>query len=182
MTGLLRITWERLLRRVGATGLIGVALLAVAVPLALWTPSLLHQTDALQQAAQARQAARRDNTPREAPTPPSPQAQLQEFSATFPTREHSADDLRQVFAAARRHNVALLKGEYRFVTDPNSPFVTYALTFPVHESYAAIKTFTADVLRALPHAQMDELRLERAEAGAALIDARIRFSLIYRSN
>jgi hypothetical protein len=173
--------WHRLLRRIGAQGLIGLVLLVAALVLIAWAPSLLREAAELRETAQARHTALLGAI-RARDQQPSAQQQMQKFSASFPTRDRNAEDLREVFAAARRHEVALNKGEYQFNADPASPFVTYAATFPVREGYGDIKKFTSDVLRSLPHAAMEELRLERSDAGATVLDARIRITLIYRAS
>ena len=180
-TPLLTRLWHRLLRRIGASGLVGIVLLAAAAGLVAWTPGLLREAAALRETAQSRQTALLAAMQgREVPV--SPQQQVQQFSASFPKRDQIPQDLKQLFAAARRNDVALNKGEYQFKGEPNSPFVTYAATFPVKQSYADIKKFTSDVLRSLPHAAMEELRLERSDAGATALDARIRITLIYRAS
>jgi len=171
--------WQRLWRRVGPHGLIGLALLAAATGLLAWTPGLLREAAQLRETAQARQADGRGSV---RPLPPSTAQQLQRFSERFPRRQQNADDLKQVFAAAVRSGVSLVKGEYQFSAEPNSPFETCTATFPVRETYGDIKKFTSDVLRTLPHAAMEELRLERSDAGAAVLDARIRISLYYRAS
>jgi hypothetical protein len=173
--------WHRLLRRLGALGLIGLALLAGALVLLAWTPRLLREAAEFSETAQTRQTALLGAL-RSHGQAPSTQQQLQQFSANFPTRDRNAEDLRQVFALARRHKVALNKGEYQLLAESNSPFVTFAVTFPVREGYADIKKFTSDVLRSLPHAAMEELRLERSDAGASVLDARIRINLFYRAS
>ena len=45
-----------------------------------------------------------------------------------------------------------------------------------------IKDFVADALRALPHAALLELRLERTDAEASMLEARLRLTLTYRAN
>ncbi|MDH5331633.1 MAG: hypothetical protein OEW27_16955, partial [Aquincola sp.] len=87
----------------------------------------------------------------------------------------------QVFAAARRYNVNLPKGEYVLKAEPNTPLVSFTATFPVRNEYGAIKAFTADVLTTLPHVSMDDLRLARNDAGTGVLDAVIRFTFVYRS-
>jgi hypothetical protein len=172
--------WRRLMRRVGAPGLAGLLLLGTALALVAWAPGLLREAAALRETAQSRQASLlavvrgRDD-------PLSPQQRVREFSARFPTRDQMPQDLMQVFAAARRSAVELNKGEYQFKAEPNSPFVSYSATFPVKESYAGIKKFTSEVLRSLPHAAMEELRLERSSVGSESLDARIRITFVYRA-
>jgi hypothetical protein len=172
--------WQRSLRRLGVPGLVGLALLAAALALVASAPSLTHRAEVLDQVAQARDAMLLATGGASAES--SAQARWRQFSASFPARSQMAEDLRHVFAAAQRSDVSLVKGEYRIVTEANSPFVVYSMTFPVRESYTGIKRFTAEVLRSLPHAEMEELRLERGDAGAAALEARVRISLIYRAS
>ena len=54
-------------------------------------------------------------------------------------------------------------------------------TFPIRNDYGTLKDFSADVLTALPHVSMDELRMTRDAAGSASLDAVVRFTLFYRS-
>ena len=74
----------------------------------------------------------------------------------------------------------LNKGEYQLKREPNAPFVTYTATFPMRNDYATFKDFAAEVLRALPHVSMDELRMARNDAGATALDSVVRFTFVYR--
>ena len=175
----LRRCWQRALRRVGVSGLIGLALLVPILLLALWIPRLASQADELRVALSARAdaVARRAPPVRRAPDG----ERVIEFVAGFPPLAQSASDLEQVFATARRRKVILLKGEYQLKPEPNTPLVSYTATFPVQIEYGALKDFAADVLTALPHASMDELRMSRADAGAGVLDSVVRFTFVYRS-
>ena len=173
--------WYRLLRRIGMKGLLGLALLASACALAAWTPRLQRDAVDIRQAATVAQRSLAGAVDMRGRTP-STRQQLQEFAATMPPASQTAADLKVVFAAAQRHNVSLHKGEYQLKVEPNSPFVTYAATFPVKERYSSVKDFAADVLRTLPHAAMEDLRLERSDAGSPMLDARIRITFVYRAS
>lgn len=180
MTNLMQRVWQRLLRRVGLHGLVGVALLLAAAGLVVWTPRLHDNAARISEDARAKQHAADQAMLKRAELPSTRQLLLQ-FSTSFPRPSQNAADLKLVFAAAQRHHVELLKGEYQLNSEPNSPFLTYAVTLPVKEGYGEIKAFVADLLRSLPHAAMEELRLERTDIGATLLDARIRINLTYRA-
>lgn len=180
MNRLLLRGWQRTLRRVGTPGVLGLVLLVPTLAIALWLPRLERHADGLRAAlkAQANAVARQDPPARR---PMSKGEQALEFMAGFPTLMQSAGDLDKVFALARRSNVTLLKGEYQLKAEPNAPLVSYSASFPVQNDYAALKDFTARVLRALPHASLDELRMTRAEAGGGMLDSMVRFTFVYRS-
>jgi hypothetical protein len=172
--------WRRTLRRLGPLGVAAVALLAAAALVAAWIPRLDRQGEQLREALAARLA--NSSTQRKPPPAPVPVGeQVREFVAAFPPLTQNAGDLDEVFQSAKRHNVPLLKGEYQFKQDPQAPLATYTATFPVHSQYGALKEFTADVLRALPNASMDELRMTRSDAGSTTLEAVVRFTFVYRS-
>jgi hypothetical protein len=176
----LQRAWQRALRRLGPAGLIGVALLLPALVIALAMPRLDQRADELRSAL----AAKADTMIRMAPPTRrdiSTGEQVLEYVAGFPPLTQSSADLDKVFETAKRRNLALPKGEYQLKAEPNSPLVTYTATFPVRNEYAALKDFTADVLTALPHASMDELRMTRPDAASGVLDAVVRFTFVYRN-
>lgn len=157
-------------------GLAGLAALGMAVAAALWLPTVERDADALAARLGAAAAA-------PAPVPRariSDRQQLSRYTAAFPAMSQNADDMARMFEMADKRKIKLLKGEYQLAAIAGSPFVTYTVTFPVKETYGLLKDYTAEVLSELPHASMDELRLERSDAAARELDARIRFTLIYR--
>jgi len=157
-----------------------MALLAAALVIAAWIPRLDREADQLRLALAARiAAASKAGTPPPAPVPVG--EQVREFIAALPPLTQSASDLDAVFQSAKRHNVALLKGEYQLKQDPQAPLVTYIATFPIRTQYGALKEFTADVLRELPNSSMDELRMTRNDAASLTLEAVVRFTFVYRS-
>ena len=181
MTRSLRGLWWRTTRRIGATGVVGLALLLLAVAFGASIPGLARRSDELRATlvSRAEEIARRGPSVRRGVTGGE---RVGEFVNAFPLLSHSAEDLEQVFAAAQRYGVDLPKGEYLLKAEPNSPLVSFTATFPVRSEYGAIKTFTADVLTTLPHVSMDELRMARSDAGAGVLDAVIRFTFVYRGS
>ena len=172
--------WRRALRKIGASGVIALILLALAAAAGLSIPSLSHRADELRSTLTSRadEIARKGQSVRRNI---SSSEQVGEFVSAFPQLSHSADDLAQVFAAARRYDMSLPKGEYVLKAEPNAPLVSVTATFPVRHEYGVIKSFTADVMTALPNVSMDELRMARGDAGSGVLDAVIRFTFVYRS-
>ena len=171
--------WQRLLRRLGPYHLLALALLLLALLLGLWVLELQRQEVALQASVSAQRAAR------PLPAAPAPAAmplgeQVKDFVLAFPPLSASADDLEQVFRSAAAHNILLPRGEYKFKQEANEPLASYTATFPVHADYGAIRDFSTDVLRALPNASMDELRMARSSADSTVLEAAIRFTFVYR--
>jgi hypothetical protein len=180
MSRLLQFNWRKANRRIGTPGLLALGLLAPALALALWWPRLIEQADALNMAlsAQAETAARQA---RPVDRGASPGERAAQFVATAAPLTQSAQDLAQVFAIAKRRNLALPKGDYGLKAEPNTALVAYSVSLPVHVDYSTLKGFAADVLDALPHASMDELHMARSDAGSTVLDAVVRFTFIYRS-
>jgi hypothetical protein len=175
----IRVAGLRAWRRLGAVGLGGALLLLAALSLAVLTPRLVaHNQAQAQRLAQWQAEPARPVAPATAPPAVEP---LDPLGSALPTLAHNAADLDQLFALARTHRITLQRGDYQFAQEPHAALLTYSITLPVHQTYATIKQFSADVLRALPHAALDELRLERIDSGSADLDARLRFTLFYRS-
>jgi hypothetical protein len=177
----LRRLWIRLTRALGVSGTVAIALLIPAIGLAAWMPTF--RRDAVDAAALLVVKTQLASPRAQTGTRSISDVELtREFVAGFPILEQNATDIESIFEAAKAHNVALLKGEYQLKLEPNASFVVYTATFPIRSDYGALKDFSADVLKALPHVAMDELRLTRDSAGSTSIDAVVRFTFFYRSH
>ena len=171
--------WRRAVRVIGYSGPAAVLLLLVAVGVALWLPRLhsdLKRTQAEVSQRMSRLSARGQVSLRE----PSGEDRLAQYIEAFPLPTQMSADLGAIYASAVRNKLDLPKGEYQLKAEPGSPFVTYAITLPVHAQYGPVKAFAANVLLDLPHASLDELRLSRDTAEAEMLDAVVRFTLVYR--
>jgi hypothetical protein len=180
MNSTLSRLWQRLLRRIGIEGLIGLFLVSAAVGLVVWAMRLDRLAVQTLSQAESRQRAAGSES-RNRSQAPSPQQSRREFIDRFPPPSQNAADLSRVFEAAAHSNLVLTKGEYHVVTESQSPFVTYVATFPVKDSYANVRDFATEVLRSLPHAALEEMRLERGNSTATVLDARVRINLFYRA-
>jgi len=127
--------------------------------------------------AAARQAAR---TPLPAPLAAAPAASdenLRRFDAILGEPRQVERQLKEVFALAERHGLSLRQGEYRSSVEPRSGLQTYQVDLPLKGSYGAIWAFALDVLRALPHASLDDVAFRRDSIGQDGVEARLRLTL-----
>ena len=166
--------------RLGAAGVVGIGLLlAAAMGLAFAarahreTEWLSSRTEAARaRAAQTGAARAEEHTPAE---------QLARFQQWFPLADQSTSDLRIIFTAAQSAHVELARGEYSLrPIDGSGGLERFDVILPVKEHYAPVKTFVAEVLNKLPHASLDELRVERPGSAAEQLESRVHFTLFYR--
>jgi len=127
----------------------------------------------------ARRLARTPLPARPAPLapPPGSDENLAQFYATLGDARGVDRQLKAVFALAARHGLTLEQGEYRATRDRNARLVAYQVNLPVKGSYGAIWGFAMDVLRAIPHAALDDVAFRRDTVGEAGVDARLRLTL-----
>lgn len=170
---------RRVVRAIGYSGPVALLLLLASAAIALWLPRLDHDLRRTQAEVSERTSRLRAHgaLPLRAPTG---DERLAQYIDAFPLPTQMAADLGTIYASAGRHKLDLPKGEYQLKAEPGSPFLTYAVTLPVHAQYGLVKAFAATVLAGLPHASLDELRLSRKAADAEMLDAVVRFTLVYR--
>ena len=180
MRPVLSLFWRRAVRVIGYSGPAALLLLVVSVGVALWLPHVDHdvkRTEAEVADRAARLRARGAVSLRE----PSVDERLAQYIEAFPMPTRMAADLGAIYASAGRNKLGLAKGVCQLKAEPGSPFITYVVTLPVHAEYGPVKAFAANVLLELPHASLDELRLSRDTAQGEMLDAVVRFTLVYRS-
>lgn len=172
--------WHRALRRLGVGGVVAMGGLLGALLLAAWLPRLEHEGLELRAEFDARSASLARPAPVVVAKRVPVGQQIGEFVQTFPPLSQHAGDLRQVFASAHQANLLLPKGEYQIKDEAGAPLVIVTASFPVVADYRALRDFSADVLKTLPHAALDELRMTRDGAGSAALESSVRFSFVYR--
>lgn len=183
-----RLTWERrgrrwtrqLLERFGTIGLIGIGLLIVAVALAVYAPQLSQEAQVLRGEAE-RTRGRLDDVRRDLAQRPGSAQRAAQLRDSFPTVDHATADLRLIFDTAQKNRIGLAKGDYALAQAADaSQLRRFEVTLPIKERYITLKSFVADVLNAVPHASLAELRIERSAASVDQLDARVHFTLFYR--
>lgn len=175
-------SWNWALTRLGAAGLAGIGLVVAALVGWLIAGRTQQQTQWLNaRTAEARARVAQIGEPK-APDRTDAE-QLARFQQWFPAAEKATDDLRVIFAAAQAAHVDLARGEYSVRNvEGSGGLERFDVIFPVKEHYAPVKTFVAEVLNKLPHASLDELRVERPGASADQLDSRVHFTLFYRDS
>ena len=167
--------------RLGANGLIGLAMALVAVVGLAYAFRTQREAADLQLQAEAARAQAALVTAAPVEVVP-PGERLARFQNWFPTADTSTADLRKIFKAAQASHLTLARGEYSLTTiDGSGGLQKFDVILPVKEHYGAVKSFVADVLNALPHASLAELRVERPAAAANELDTRVHFTLYYRT-
>jgi hypothetical protein len=161
------------LRRVGAAGLTGLALLVAAV--VLFVANNLPQSSAI--------AALRGQIVRLAPIAKTPlvAAPGAAVLASLPQRDDAPTVVEKVLAQADAAGVELARGQYEFVPARDGVAARYRMTFPVHTSYPKLRDFMDRTLAALPAVGVESLRIERKKVGDEEVDAELKLSAYVRS-
>lgn len=176
-----RLMLSEMLQGLGRPGVIGIALLAFSLSLAVSTlwPSW-QELEGQRAKAAAAQARLRTAAARAPARDDSPAGQLRAFYAVFPLHTEDPEPLAHVFAAARDSGLELSRGEYAVVTDRQTGLVLYRITLPVRGAYTQIREFVAGSLKAVPALALDELAFERRNISETQVEARVRFTLYLR--
>ncbi|RQH05520.1 hypothetical protein D1Y85_15625 [Paraburkholderia dinghuensis] len=170
------LTWRFESRRtLGVPGLLGIALIATAMLIVATTPA----TDSEDITSKTRPAKRAGHASTGRPSA-GPIA-LSTLPELFPTFGQSADDIASIIGFARESNLTLGSAEYQMGNaEPGAGFLHYQVLIPVKDQYASIRRFVALVLNSVPNAALREIHVERPAVDGEVLDARVRFELIYR--
>jgi hypothetical protein len=177
------LTWRfELWRTLGLPGLLGALLLGAAVLVAVAIahvgtdagPPELHADAPLARSPHARHAAAERAVGVET-------VSLHTLPELFPDFAQSVDDIATILAKARDSNLTLGSAEYLLTNDSSAHFVRYQMLLPVKDQYGAIRRFLASVLNSVPNAALREIHVERPAVDGNVLEARVRFELIYRA-
>jgi hypothetical protein len=109
--------------------------------------------------------------------PPLADERLGKFLDVLGEKRYAEQQLKTLFALARKSGLALNQAEYKSAADSNGQFHTYQIQLPVKGSYAAIRQFCEQSLLAIPFASLDEISFKRDAIANRSVDARLRFTL-----
>ncbi len=169
-------TLKRALVNLRWPGLTGLALLVfAAVFYALGVQPLHGRVAALR--AEAKELSSRLGSAGRSAEPPTRRSQLANFYAFFPVTSRVPVLLGQLEHAAKKNDLRLDKGEYRFIAERDFPVARYQVTLPVRGSYPQVRGFVNDVLDDVPSAVLEDLSLKREAIGSPEVEATVRFGL-----
>ncbi|WP_341316727.1 hypothetical protein WN982_35860 [Paraburkholderia sp. IMGN_8] len=176
---LLTLRFE-LQRSLGLPGLLGTLLLGAAVVVAVAIPRVEGQTRELGDPATLAQTAKARHATAERSAAVETVA-LDTLPELFPGFAQSADDIATILAQARDSNLTLGSAEYLVTNDTSAHFIRYQMLLPVKDQYGSIRRFLASVLNNVPNAALREIHVERPAVNGNVLDARVRFELVYRA-
>lgn len=170
--------WRTWRSRLGPAGLTGALLIALSVAALGYAPLLREDTDARKAEVEA---LRMQLQSMQQASPGTGGGAVERLRAVLPPMDAATHDLRTVFEVAARHRVDVPKGDYTLHrADDGSGLARLDLLLPIKDRYVTIKALVADLLNALPHASLGELRMERPAATSSVLEARVRLTLHYR--
>ena len=171
-------------RSFGLPGLLGALTIGAAAVVAVSTPSVessgTHGMHEMQDLARVARTADAHHLTGER-SPAVDAIALDTLPGLFPGFTQSANDIAVIFAQARDSNLTLGSAEYQVTTEAGAPFTRYQVLLPVKDQYSAIRRFLAAVLNNVPNAALQAIHVERPAVDGNILDARVRFELIYRT-
>lgn len=158
-------------RRLGVSGLAGLALLVVALGIGLTQllplKQQVHQQQ--QQLSLLRLAAQKPVV--------TPQAVTADPLAALPPDSSAASALGELEQLARAHGFELARGTYSVTRLAGSSLARWQFVLPIDAGFSALHAFSAAALERQPNLVLDEIRLKRERIEDTMLDAELRFSL-----
>lgn len=166
----MRAAAERLLRRLGAFGVLACGVLVASAAFYASTLAPAAQELAAQRAALERLRARAPYQPVAAGDRAE---ELRRFYSLFPASNELTPELERLHRLARRAGLDLAQGEYR-LERRSVGLWAYRVNLPVRGTYAQLRQFGSLVLKEMPVASIETLRFERKKAVDAQLEAQVR--------
>jgi hypothetical protein len=111
-----------------------------------------------------------------------PAEELALFYDFFPKRDILTTQLRTVHQLAADEEVAIERVDYKLSRIAGTPLWRYQIIFPLITDYATLRRYVASVLKALPNAALEDIELQRTDADAEVLDAKISLALYFRES
>lgn len=97
----------------------------------------------------------------------------------FPPSTDYTADLAQIFDIAKSQGIVLASGDYHDADPTTLGLDTRLVELRIDENYGTLKEFLANVLNAMPHAAVQELRIERKDGVAVKHQVFLKLALVY---
>jgi hypothetical protein len=161
-------------RRLGRSGIAGVALLLVAAVMQFGQVAAL---DAETASLETRLASLRVVS---AAAPDKTAVPVVGFIDALPDTAVASGVIGQLEKIARAHKVQLLRGQYTQSPISGTSLVRWQLALPVSADYPTLHAFVADSLHSIDALTLEDLRLKRDTIGSTALSADLRFNLYLR--
>ena len=170
------VIWRRAMNLLAWPGLLGLALLLLAVGIFLY--QVQPKTTRLEQLKQNSVSLklRIDQVAKSGIPETSDQDELNKFYGFF-TGTSLSEWLNKLYAAAAAQQLVLEQGEYRIIPSKNGKLARYQITLPVKGNYLQIRQFIAQALTDVPVAALEEISFKRETIGATDVETRIKLTL-----
>jgi hypothetical protein len=98
----------------------------------------------------------------------------------LPSDRQRAADIELLVETAQRNGLTLERADYTLASPNGNAAARLQATLPLSGTYTGLRRYIAAVLNALPHAALESLSIERADAQATQLQATARLVLFYR--
>ena len=152
---------------------------ALSIAAGLWSLAhLSRQADAPLAAVRRAEAAMRQSSTEGADVRQAvSQERLRAYYEVLGDSRLAEQQVRQLFAIAALHGLALTQAEYKTAYDSASRTTSYQVTMPIRGPYEALRRFSEQTLRTIPFASLDEISFKRDAIGNNELEVRLRFTL-----
>ncbi|MEO8387800.1 hypothetical protein [Polaromonas sp.] len=99
------------------------------------------------------------------------------FHDALGEKRYVEQQLKVLFAAAKKHGLTLNQAEYRSAFNQAGHFHTYQVVLPVRGSYGAIRAFCEELLLTIPFLSLDELSFKRDAIANRTLETKLRLTL-----
>lgn len=175
--------WRFRTRRLGWSGLAGVALVLLAVAVHFTAVRAAQQELAV---ARARiEALRQSPAARQGVPQPAVQRQFDALHGFFPGPEARAAALVRITALAEKEGLNPESGDYQEILSDTGQkngaggLLRYQITLPLHGPYPALRAWLVAVMNEMPALALDDFSLKRDSVTNPLVEARVRLTLYF---
>jgi hypothetical protein len=116
-----------------------------------------------------------------AAAPPSAPAAQAPAGLELPSDRQRAADIELLVETAQRSGLTLERADYTLAPPTGNAATRLQASLPLSGTYTGLRRYIATVLNALPHAALESLSIERADAQSTQLQATARLVLFYRA-
>jgi Tfp pilus assembly protein PilO len=177
-------------KKLGVWGLLGLLLLLISIfAYGIKVPLLNAQITTLkiEQAKQAKANAL-DSVNKHEPIIQNTEEEVSKFYSRFPSVHLLPEVLAELNKIAKNNQIELTIGDYKFTEIKTKKeaiqraLTKYELIFPIQGTYAQIRSFVSQALKALPEMALLDLQVVRESPSVERVDARLVFVVFVKGD